>query len=60
MYNAAVMRRLLKLYKSVGMIAENTYTKKIRKYVEDPNLPEFDKIYHQKEYHDKIKTILAK
>jgi hypothetical protein len=54
------MRRLLKIYKSVGLITENTYTKKVRRYVEDPNLPEFDKIYHQKEYYDKLKTTLAK
>lgn len=60
MYNAAIMRKLLKIYKSVGMVCDNPHVGKTRAYVEDPNLPEFDKIYHQEEYYKKISTVLAK
>jgi hypothetical protein len=60
MYTASVMRKLMKIYKKVGMICHNSHVQKVREYVEDPNLPEFDKIFHQDEYHEKISTVLAR
>ncbi|CAI2368988.1 unnamed protein product [Moneuplotes crassus] len=60
MYTAAMTRKLLKLYKKVGLTCENHHAKKIRKYIEDPNLPEFDKIFHQDEYFSKLKSVLAR
>lgn len=54
MYNAAITRKLLKIYKKVAFVGENFHLKKTREYVEDPNLPEFDKIFHQDEFHEKV------
>jgi len=60
MYTAAITRKLLKIYSRVGLAIDNAHVRKTRKYIEDPNLPEFDKIFHQKEFFDKIDTILAR
>ena len=60
MYNAALMRKLMKLYNKVGLTWDNYHANKTRTYVEDPGLPEFDQIYHQDEYYKKISTVLEK
>lgn len=60
MYSAALTRKLLKIYKTVGLACENGQVRKVRKYIEDPNLPEFTKIFHQKEYYKKIDTVLGR